>query len=166
MQFNAVENTTQLYTSSCANTLSHFLVIFGPEMIGKIVFLGKLMQLWIKQGKNYNEWTFCIPYTVSRHRASACISTPKWRNEEVSLLKINNNSWYSVWNAIWAQLFSTNAFSANKFCHNVLSTFTSIYSQFIVTTNNFFSYFYQRKEIFWKRNRIYLDKTNSVRVID
>ena len=40
-----------------------------------------------------------------------------------------------------AQLFSTNAFS-----HDVLSTFTAIYSQSIVNTNNFFTYFYQRKQ--------------------
>ena len=39
-----------------------------------------------------------------------------------------------------AQLFSTNAFGLN-----VLSTFTAIYSQSIVNTNNIFTYFYQRK---------------------
>ena len=41
-----------------------------------------------------------------------------------------------------AQLFSANAFSLN-----VLSTFTAIYSQSNVNTNNFFTYFYQRKQI-------------------
>ena len=41
-----------------------------------------------------------------------------------------------------AQLFSTNAVSLD-----VLSTFTVIYSQSIVNTNNFFTYFYQRKQI-------------------
>ena len=41
-----------------------------------------------------------------------------------------------------AQLFSTNAFSVN-----VLTTFTANYSQFIVNTNNFLKYFYQRKQI-------------------
>ena len=30
---------------------------------------------------------------------------------------------------------------------NVLSTFTANYSQSIVSTNNFFTYFYQRKQI-------------------
>ena len=50
-----------------------------------------------------------------------------------------------------AQLFSTNAFSAKAVGLNVLSTFTAIYSQSIVNTNNFFAYFYQRKQI--SRNR-------------
>ena len=54
-----------------------------------------------------------------------------------------------------AQLFSTNAFSANTFSLDVLSTFTSIYSQSIVNTNNFFTYFYQRKQISRKLDRIY-----------
>ena len=48
---------------------------------------------------------------------------------------------------IRAQLFSTNAFSANTFSLNVLPCFTAIYSQSIVSTNNFFTYFYQRKQI-------------------
>ena len=46
-----------------------------------------------------------------------------------------------------AQLFSTNAFSLN-----VLSTFTAIYSQSIVNTNNFFTYFI--KEIKYLENDI------------
>ena len=43
-----------------------------------------------------------------------------------------------------AQLLSTYAFSADTFSLNVLSTLIAIYSQSIVNTNNFFSYFYQR----------------------
>ena len=46
-----------------------------------------------------------------------------------------------------AQLFSTNAFSTNTFSLNVLSSFTAIYSQSIMNTNNFFVYFYQRKQV-------------------
>ena len=41
-----------------------------------------------------------------------------------------------------AQLFSTNAFSVN-----VLTTFTAIYSQSIVNTNNFFTDSYQIEQI-------------------
>ena len=41
-----------------------------------------------------------------------------------------------------AQLFSTNAFSLN-----ILTTFTAVYSQSIVNTNNFFKDFYQRKQL-------------------
>ena len=48
---------------------------------------------------------------------------------------------------IVAQLFSTNALSANAFSLNVLITFTAIYSQSIVNTNNFFTYLNQRKPI-------------------
>ena len=51
--------------------------------------------------------------------------------------------------------FSTNAFSANAVSLNVLSTFTAIYSQSIVNTNNFFTYFYQRKQISPEWHRIY-----------
>ena len=54
-----------------------------------------------------------------------------------------------------AQLFSTNAFSANTFSINVLPSFTAIYSQSIVNTNNFFTYFYQRKQISRKLHWIY-----------
>jgi len=64
-----------------------------------------------------------------------------------------------------AQLFSTNAFSGNTFSLNVLSTFTAIYSQSIANTNNFISYFYQRKQISLKWHRIYLDQNNTLRVI-
>ena len=46
-----------------------------------------------------------------------------------------------------AQLFSTNSFSANAFSLNVLSTFTAIYSQSIVNTNNFFTFFLSKKAI-------------------
>ena len=46
-----------------------------------------------------------------------------------------------------AQLLCTKAFSANTFSLNVLPSFTAIYSQSIVNTNNFFTYFYQRKPI-------------------
>ena len=53
------------------------------------------------------------------------------------------------------QLFNTNAFSANKFSLNVLTSFTAIYSQSIVNTNNFVSYFYQRRQISRKGHRIY-----------
>ena len=56
-----------------------------------------------------------------------------------------------------AQLFSTYAFNANKFSLNVLSTFTAIYSHSIVNTNNFFAYFYQRKQISRKWHRITSD---------
>ena len=45
-----------------------------------------------------------------------------------------------------AQLFSNNAFSANTFSLNVSPSFTA-YSQSIVNTNNFFTYFHQRKQI-------------------
>ena len=41
---------------------------------------------------------------------------------------------------IKVQLLSTNAFSANTFNLNVLPSFTAIYSQSIVNTNNFFTY--------------------------
>ena len=44
-----------------------------------------------------------------------------------------------------AQLINTNAFSANKFCLNVLSTSTAIYSQSIVNINRYSTDFYQRK---------------------
>ena len=40
-----------------------------------------------------------------------------------------------------AQLFSTNAFSSNTFSLNVLPSFTGIYSQSIVNTNNFLNPF-------------------------
>ena len=63
------------------------------------------------------------------------------------------------------QLFSTNAFSANTFSLNVLPSFTDIYSQSIVSTNNFFTYFYQRKQISRRWHRSYQDQTNSFRVI-
>ena len=59
-----------------------------------------------------------------------------------------------------AQLFSTNTFSLN-----VLPSFTAIYSQTIVNTKNFFTYFYQRKQISRKLHRIYEDQTNCLRVI-
>ena len=64
-----------------------------------------------------------------------------------------------------AQLFSTNAISANTLSLNVLSTFTAIYSQSIVNTNNLFTYFYQSKQISLELHRIYLDQTDSLRVI-
>ena len=48
---------------------------------------------------------------------------------------------------IESQLFSTNAFSANTFSLNVLPSFTAIYSQSIVNTSNFITYFFQRKQI-------------------
>ena len=51
-----------------------------------------------------------------------------------------------------AQLFSINAFSANTICLNVLSTFTAIYSQSIVNTNNFFIYFYKKKNKYLKND--------------
>ena len=38
--------------------------------------------------------------------------------------------------------FSANAIDTNKFCLNVSSTSTAIYSQSIVNTNNFFTDFY------------------------
>ena len=63
------------------------------------------------------------------------------------------------------QLCSSNAFSTNKFCLNVLSTYTAIYSQFIVNTNNFFTCFYQRKQMPRVLHRIYSDQTDSMRVI-
>ena len=44
-----------------------------------------------------------------------------------------------------AQLFSTNLFSADVFSLNVLSSFTAIYTQSILNTNNFFTYFYKKK---------------------
>ena len=64
-----------------------------------------------------------------------------------------------------AQLFSTNVFSANTFCLNILSTFTAIYLQSIVNTNNFSTGIYQRKQISRKWHRIYQDQTNRMRVI-
>ena len=63
-------------------------------------------------------------------------------------------------NYFLAQLFNTNAFSLN-----ILSTFTAIHSQSIVNTNNFFTYFYQRKQISRKLRWIYIDQANSLRVI-
>ena len=57
------------------------------------------------------------------------------------------------------------AFSANTFSPNVLQCFTAIHSLFIVNTNNFFTYFYQRKQISRKWHRIYSDQTNSLGVI-
>jgi len=64
-----------------------------------------------------------------------------------------------------SQLLRTNAFSANKFCLNVLSTSTAIYSQSIVKTNNFYTDFFERKQISRKWHWIYLYQTNSLRVI-
>ena len=43
-----------------------------------------------------------------------------------------------------AQLFSANTFSLN-----VLPSFTAIYSQSIINTNNFFTYFYQENKYLW-----------------
>ena len=65
-----------------------------------------------------------------------------------------------------AQLFSSNTFSANAFSLNVSSTFTAIYSQSIVNTNNFFTYFYQRKHYLENYIRfIRMKPINSLRVI-
>ena len=50
-------------------------------------------------------------------------------------------------NVLTAQLFSTNAFSANTLSLNVLLTFTAIYLQSIGNTSNFITYFYQSKQI-------------------
>ena len=47
-----------------------------------------------------------------------------------------------------AQLFSTNAFSANVVSLNAVSTYTAIYSQSIVNTNNFFTYFIKENKYF------------------
>ena len=66
---------------------------------------------------------------------------------------------------IQAQLFDTNAFSANTFSLNVLRSFTATYSQSIVNTNNFYIYFYQRKQISRNWHRLYYDQTNSLGVI-
>ena len=68
-------------------------------------------------------------------------------------------------NTIMVQLFSTNAFSANTFSLNILTYVTAIYSQSIVNTNNFLTYFYQRKPISGDWHRIYSGQTNSSRVI-
>ena len=46
-------------------------------------------------------------------------------------------------NLLQAQLFSTNTFSPNKFCHSVLSTFTAIYFQSIENRDKSFINFYQ-----------------------
>ena len=57
--------------------------------------------------------------------------------------KSQTNSINNVYNELikctshQAQLFCTNAFSANKFCLNGLSTSTAIHLQSIVNTNNF-----------------------------
>ena len=51
---------------------------------------------------------------------------------------------------------------------NFVSTFcqlTAIYSQSIVNKNNFFTYFYQRKQISRILHQCYKDQTNSFRVI-
>ena len=53
------------------------------------------------------------------------------------------------------QLFSTNTFSANTFSLNVLPSFTAIYSQSNVDKNNFFTYFYRRKQLSRKLYWIY-----------
>ena len=68
-------------------------------------------------------------------------------------------------NVCRAQLFSTNAFSVNKFSLNVLSTSTAIYSQSIVNTNIFFTYFCQRKQTSRKWRCNYYNQTNSFGVI-
>ena len=62
-----------------------------------------------------------------------------------SIYSKNHNTLSLLLIFLLAQLFSTNAFSAKKICINALSIFTAIYSQSIVNTNNFFTYFYQRK---------------------
>ena len=53
----------------------------------------------------------------------------------------------SVSGNVMAQLFRPNAFSANTFSLSVLLSLTAIYSQSIVNTNNFFTYFYKRNQI-------------------
>ena len=64
-----------------------------------------------------------------------------------------------------AQLFSTNTFSPNTFCHNILSTSTAIYSQSAENRDKFFINFYQRVQISGKYRRNYQDQTNSLWVI-
>ena len=63
-------------------------------------------------------------------------------------------------NTYKAQLFGTNAFS-----RNVMSTFAVIYSQSIVNTSNFFTYFLSKKTNISKITSDYKDKTDSLRVI-
>ena len=48
---------------------------------------------------------------------------------------------------ISVQLLNSSTYSANNFSLNILSTFTAIYSQSIVNTNNIFTDFYQREQI-------------------
>ena len=74
-----------------------------------------------------------------------------------SHFKSQTNSINNVYNELikctshQAQLFCTNAFSANKFCVVILSTSTAINSKYIVNTNNFL-------QTFIKENK-YLEKS-------
>ena len=74
------------------------------------------------------------------------------RLRQRTLFNIQKN-WKQYRQKTWAQL----GFSANTFSLNVLLSLTDTYSQSIVNTNNFFSYFYQRKQIYRKLRRIYQD---------
>ena len=58
-------------------------------------------------------------------------------------------------NGFFVTPFSTHPLSTNKFCLNVLSTSTTIYSQSKENTNNFFTDFHQRKQISRKGLYIY-----------
>ena len=73
-----------------------------------------------------------------------------------------------IWNLTnsWLeQLFITNTFSPNIFCHNMLSTSTAIYSQSAENKDKFFIDFYQRVQISGKYRRNYQDQTNRLWVI-
>ena len=61
-----------------------------------------------------------------------------------------------------AQLFSTNKFSPNTFCHNILSTSTTVYSQSAENRDKFLINFYQRVKTSGKKRRNYPDETNSL----
>ena len=60
---------------------------------------------------------------------------------------------------------NTNTFNTNTFCHNILSTFTAVYSQSAENRDKFLLNFYQRVQIFGKYRRNYQDQTDSLWVI-
>ena len=56
-------------------------------------------------------------------------------------------------------------FSPNTFCHNILSTFTAVYSQSVENRDKFFINFHQSVQVSGKYRRNYQDHTNCLWVI-
>ena len=70
----------------------------------------------------------------------------RMQKQKIEAVRFSINTIYHFTFYNWIDA-DTSAFSANTFSLNVFSTFTAIYSQSIVNTNNFFTYFYQKKQI-------------------